>query len=117
MLDVKLSAHLSSFYAESTGNALMLQCSMRDIVLQLQQYFYIFLADYGAGYGGGGGGYSGGSYSGGRSRIDDIDNFDNPRNRRMNPAEQAIDKVTSAVKDLWNSRPRTYESGGPQEFG
>ena len=86
--------------------------------MQLQQYFYIFLADYGAGYGGGGGGgYSGGSYSGGRSRIDDIDNFDNPRNRRMNPAEQAIDKVTSAVKDLWNSRPRTYESGGPQEFG
>lgn len=66
--------------------------------------------------GGGGGGYSdyGGGYSGGggRSRFEDIGEFDTTRNRRMNPAEQAIDKVTNTVKELWNKR-RSYDVGGP----
>ena len=34
----------------------------------------------------------------------------------MNPAEQAIDRVTSTVKELWNRR-RNYESGGPHYDG
>lgn len=76
-----------------------------------------FVDDYGGGYGGGG--YSGGSSGGSRSRMGDIDDFDGPRNnRRMNSAEQALDKVTSTVKDLWNNRTkRSYESGGPHGYG
>ena len=76
---------------------------------------FYFIEDHG-GYGGGGYG-GGGSYGSRSSKIDDIDNFDGARNRRMNPAEQAFDKVTTAVKDLWNNRTRSYESGGPQDFG
>ncbi|XP_067952144.1 clathrin interactor 1-like isoform X2 [Watersipora subatra] len=67
----------------------------------------------GYGYGGfGGGGYG----SGKRSGMDDIDSFDTARNRRMNTAEQALDKVTTAVKDLWSNRPKTY-AGRPDDFG
>jgi len=49
--------------------------------------------------------------------MEDIDDFESPRNRRMNPAEQALDKVTSTVKDLWNSRKKSYETGGPDGYG
>jgi len=61
------------------------------------------------------GGYGGGSRGFSGSKIDDIDDFGG-RNRRMNPAEQAIDKVANTVKDLFNKR-RNYETSGPHYEG